>query len=68
MVIGDEEGELWTWSVVDGVPLSKRKEKAHGKAITWTEYRGFQEDSKERPNEMITASADGTVKVWRDSV
>ncbi|KAF5380398.1 hypothetical protein D9615_004529 [Tricholomella constricta] len=33
--------------------------KAHQKVITWTEYHPTD------ANEMLTASADGTVKVWR---
>jgi len=34
--------------------------KAHSKVITWTEHH--PSDS----NEMITSSADGTAKVWRN--
>jgi mitogen-activated protein kinase organizer 1 len=67
VVIGDEDGHIWAWNVVDAKPLPRSHEKAHEKPITWTEYRPFQEDSQDKANEMITASADGLVKVWRDA-
>lgn len=34
--------------------------RAHEKVITWTEHHPTD------ANEMLTASADGTVKVWRN--
>jgi len=59
---GDEEGRVWGWDLVDAtVLLPKPPPKAHEKVITWTEHHPT--DS----GEMITASADGTCKVWRHS-
>lgn len=35
--------------------------KVHNKVITWTEHHPSD------AGEMVTASADGTVKVWRQT-
>lgn len=43
-----------------GTPTGSGKpEKVHDKVITWTEHHPVDKD------EMITSSADGTVKVWK---
>jgi mitogen-activated protein kinase organizer 1 len=34
--------------------------KVHDKVITWTEHHPINAD------EMVTASGDGTVKIWRN--
>ena len=76
VVCGDENGQVWAWDLLDVCPsrsiLSLISEspktkvlqpnpppKAHEKLITWTEHHPTD------AGEMITASADGTVKVWR---
>jgi len=60
VVSGDENGQIWSWDLVtsDAMPPTPPP-KAHEKLITWIEHHPTQKD------EMITASADGTVKVWR---
>lgn len=77
MVCGDENGCIWAWDLVDvsiiiiqEALLSDHTQAAifqpnpppqvHSKVITWTEHHPTQ------PDEMITASADGTVNVWRN--
>lgn len=60
VVCGDEEGRIWSWDLVTGKPANPNPPpKAHTKAITWTEHHPIKND------ELLTASADGTVKVWR---
>ncbi|KAH7923936.1 WD40 repeat-like protein [Leucogyrophana mollusca] len=60
VVCGDEDGRVWAWDLVDATALQpKPPPKVHDKVITWTEHHPSD------PGEMITASADGTVKVWR---
>ncbi|KAH8093913.1 nuclear mRNA splicing protein [Cristinia sonorae] len=60
IVAGDENGMVWAWDLVDAKPLSPNPPpKVHNKVITWTEHHPVED------GEMITASADGTVKVWR---
>ncbi|TDL26057.1 nuclear mRNA splicing protein [Rickenella mellea] len=60
VVCGDENGQVWAWDLVDATPLSPNPPPiVHQKVITWVEHH---------PNdvgEMITASADSSVKVWR---
>jgi len=57
---GDEEGRVWAWDLVDATVLQPNPPpKVHEKVITWTEHHPTD------PGEMITASADGTCKVWR---
>ncbi|KAJ9095014.1 hypothetical protein QFC21_005807 [Naganishia friedmannii] len=58
VLAGDEEGRLWSWRVIDSTPLTSDPPKIHGKVITWVEHHPLHGD------EMLTASADGTVKVW----
>ncbi|KAI6032814.1 WD40-repeat-containing domain protein [Pisolithus orientalis] len=60
VVCGDEDGHVWAWDLVDATILQPNPPpKVHDKVITWTEHHPTQ------PDEMVTASADGTVKVWR---
>ncbi|KAF8322286.1 nuclear mRNA splicing protein [Clavulina sp. PMI_390] len=60
VVAGDENGQVWCWDLVTGNAVAPNPPpKAHNKVITWTEHHPTQQD------EMITASADGTVKVWK---
>ncbi|WOO81468.1 putative WD repeat-containing protein [Vanrija pseudolonga] len=54
VLAGDEDGRLWTWSVLDGTGQSRA---AHSRAIT-----GVLANSNGK--EVITASLDGTIKVW----
>jgi WD40 repeat protein len=81
VVCGDEDGRVWEWDLVDvsftlvfywfiivlTVYLPRQATilqpnpppKAHEKVITWTEHHPTD------AGEIITASADGTCKVWR---
>ncbi|KAL7413237.1 nuclear mRNA splicing protein [Mrakia frigida] len=72
VVCGDEEGRVWAWGVMNSKPLlptttsepsSKpaptKPKKIHDKVVTWVETHPSNGE------EMLTASADGTVKVWR---
>jgi mitogen-activated protein kinase organizer 1 len=79
VVCGVESGAVWAWDLLDvGFnPLSllifpaltvfaqaklmqpNPPPKVHEKVITWTEHHPTES------GEMLTASADGTVKVWR---
>ncbi|KAG2121377.1 WD40-repeat-containing domain protein [Suillus cothurnatus] len=62
VVCGDEDGAVWAWDLVDATVLQPNPPpKVHDKVITWTEHHPID------PGEMITSSADGTVKVWRHS-
>ncbi|KAF9469970.1 WD40-repeat-containing domain protein [Collybia nuda] len=62
VICGDENGQIWAWDLLDAKVLHPSPPpKVHNKIITWTEHHPTD------PNEMITASADGTVKVWRYS-
>jgi mitogen-activated protein kinase organizer 1 len=79
-VCGDERGMVWAWDLVDvrsrppqvtlrmhlNTLLSQATlfqpnppPKVHNKCITWTEQNPVE------AGEIITASADGDVKVWR---
>lgn len=72
VLLGDEDGKLWAWDVLNAKPVETDGRACHKRAITWLEMH---------PNgkEMVTASAgtliqvmrrvtadiaDGTVKVW----
>ncbi|KAF8342211.1 nuclear mRNA splicing protein [Cantharellus anzutake] len=60
IVCGDEDGRVWSWDLLTGKPENPNPPpKAHSKTITWTEQHPTKRD------ELLTASADGTVKVWR---
>jgi mitogen-activated protein kinase organizer 1 len=78
VVCGDEKGTVWAWDLLDVrlcfyflascVDFCKAKPlqpnpppKVHNKVITWTEHHPIEK------GEMFTASADGTVKVWRQA-
>jgi len=59
VICGDENGKIWAWDLLDAKVWSPNPPpQAHQKIITWTEHHPID-------NEMITASADGTVKIWR---
>jgi mitogen-activated protein kinase organizer 1 len=78
VVAGDENGSIWAWDLLDvsrypyvcrwqvselfleqAKPLKPNPPpKVHHKVVTWTEHHPDA-------GELITASADGTVKVWR---
>ncbi|KIM40222.1 hypothetical protein M413DRAFT_446388 [Hebeloma cylindrosporum] len=60
VICGDEQGQVWAWDLVDAKIMQPNPPpKIHDKIITWTEHHPTE------AGEMITASADGTVKVWR---
>ncbi|EIW83279.1 nuclear mRNA splicing protein [Coniophora puteana RWD-64-598 SS2] len=60
VVAGDEDGRIWAWDLVDANVLQPNPPpRVHDKVITWTEHHPTD------AGEMITASADGNVKVWR---
>ncbi|CED84580.1 Conserved WD40 repeat-containing protein [Phaffia rhodozyma] len=60
VVCGDEDGKLWGWGVLDSKPLSKAAPRQiHSKAVLWVETNPIDKD------EMLTAGADGSIKVWR---
>ncbi|KIK09145.1 hypothetical protein K443DRAFT_671641 [Laccaria amethystina LaAM-08-1] len=60
VVCGDEKGVVWAWDLVDAKVLPPNPPpKAHHKVITWTEHHPTD------AGELVTASADGTAKVWR---
>jgi len=60
VVAGDENGAIWAWDLLDAKPLNPNPPpKVHHKVVTWTEHHPTE------AGELITASADGTVKVWR---
>ncbi|KAF8723915.1 hypothetical protein AX14_009021 [Amanita brunnescens Koide BX004] len=60
VVCGDENGMIWAWDLMDAKVLPPDPPpKMHHKVITWTEHHPIE------AGEMITASADGTVKVWK---
>ncbi|PAV18948.1 nuclear mRNA splicing [Pyrrhoderma noxium] len=60
VICGDENGQVWAWDLLDAKPLQPNPPpKVHEKVITWIEHHPTD------PGELITASADGTVKVWK---
>jgi len=62
VICGDEEGRVWAWDLLEATVLQPNPPpKVHNKVVTWTEHHPTEY------GEMITASADGTVKVWRHS-
>ncbi|EPQ31770.1 uncharacterized protein PFL1_01102 [Pseudozyma flocculosa PF-1] len=69
VVMGDEEGKLHVWDLVsrhrrEVIPRDAGAAgKAHPKGILWTEINPLAENG----NEVATAGADGTVKIWRSS-
>jgi len=59
VVAGDENGAIWAWDLLDAKPLQPNPPpKVHHKVVTWIEHHPTE------AGELITASADGTVKVW----
>ncbi|PCH43949.1 nuclear mRNA splicing protein [Wolfiporia cocos MD-104 SS10] len=60
VVCGDEKGMVWAWDLLDAAPLQPNPPpRVHDKVITWVEQHPTES------GELVTASADGTVKVWR---
>jgi len=60
VICGDENGKIWAWDLLDAKVLPPNPPpEVHHKIITWTEHHPTN------GSEMITASADGIVKVWR---
>ncbi|WWD21233.1 hypothetical protein CI109_105717 [Kwoniella shandongensis] len=57
VLAGDEEGKLWAWNVLDAKPLNSSPAPIHKRTITSIEMHP-------KGKEMITASLDGTIKVW----
>ncbi|KAH7108186.1 nuclear mRNA splicing protein [Auriculariales sp. MPI-PUGE-AT-0066] len=59
VIAGDEQGRIWTWDLVDASVMEPNPPPAaHKKVTTWVEQRPND------PNQMVSASADGSVKVW----
>ncbi|PWN36002.1 WD40 repeat-like protein [Meira miltonrushii] len=63
IIAGDETGKIAAWDVLEGSEYFKDAqlpswEKAHSKAVLWTEC------TAQDGGRMITTSADGTVKIW----
>ncbi|KAL4248663.1 WD repeat domain-containing protein MORG1 [Abortiporus biennis] len=62
IMCGDEKGMLWAWDLLDASVLSPNPPPViHDKVITWVEHHPTED------GELITASADGTVKVWKNT-
>ncbi|KIO32189.1 hypothetical protein M407DRAFT_13956 [Tulasnella calospora MUT 4182] len=60
VICGDEEGRIWSWDLLTATPMGTQPPpKVHEKVITWVEHHPTAS------GDMLTASADGTVKVWR---
>ena len=78
VVCGDENGQVWACDLLDvsgcileglqlmgnvqaSVLMPNPPPKVHDKVVSWVEHHPVE------AGEMVTASADGTVKVWRHS-
>jgi len=60
VLCGDEKGLVYAWDLLDGKVLPPNPPpKAHHKVVTWTEHHPTN------ASEYVTASADGTVKIWK---
>lgn len=60
IIAGDEDGRIWAWDLVNATVLSPDPPpKVHAKVVTWVEQRPND------PGQLVSASADGTIKVWR---
>lgn len=64
VVIGDEDGNLVGWDTVtaEKIAVGLKGEAAHAKPILWVEHNP---DTSSQGSEIVTASGDGVVKVWR---
>ncbi|GAA6003377.1 WD40 repeat domain-containing protein [Rhodotorula paludigena] len=56
VICGDEEGKVWRWDLESGAPIGSPF-KAHERAILWTAHHPKEQ-------QLVTAGADGSVKVW----
>ncbi|KAI0028601.1 nuclear mRNA splicing protein [Vararia minispora EC-137] len=57
---GDEAGAVWAWDILDATALQPNPPpQVHHKVVTWIEHHPTE------VGELVTASADGTVKVWQ---
>ncbi|KAH9819190.1 WD40-repeat-containing domain protein [Melampsora americana] len=61
VLAGDEDGLLWAWDLESGKRNAAMSFEAHKKVITWVE------SDPKHPGQLITASADGLVKIWGPS-
>ncbi|CAE6517845.1 unnamed protein product [Rhizoctonia solani] len=59
VLCGDEQGSIWEWDLLEAKAIVADPPKVHDKVITWVEHHPLE------AGEMISASADGVVKVWR---
>ncbi|KIY67170.1 WD40 repeat-like protein [Cylindrobasidium torrendii FP15055 ss-10] len=60
VLCGDEDGRVWEWDLLGATTMAPNPPpNAHKRVITWTEHHPTSD------GEMITASADGTCKIWR---
>ncbi|KAG8788123.1 hypothetical protein FRC15_006087 [Serendipita sp. 397] len=59
VILGDEDGRVWAWDLVTAASLtSDLPPTAHEKVILWTEHHPVAD------NQLLTASADGTIVLW----
>ncbi|KAH9040067.1 hypothetical protein EDB85DRAFT_183985 [Lactarius pseudohatsudake] len=80
IVAGDESGAVWAWDLLDAKPLQPNPlPKVHHKVITWMEHHQHDRigavhytphsyachSTPREAGELLTASADGAVRVWR---
>ncbi|KAF8586681.1 nuclear mRNA splicing protein [Ramaria rubella] len=60
VISGDEQGCVWAWDLVDATSLPPTPPpRIHEKIVTWVEHHPSES------GEMLTASSDGTAKVWK---
>ncbi|KAG8900970.1 hypothetical protein FRB99_005660 [Tulasnella sp. 403] len=62
IICGDENGKVWTWDLLTAAVIGPNPpESIHDKVINWVEHHPSE------PGNMLTASADGTVKIWHNA-
>ncbi|CUA66845.1 WD repeat domain-containing protein 83 [Rhizoctonia solani] len=59
VLCGDEQGKIWEWDLLEAKAVVADPPTVHDKVITWVEHHPLD------AGEMVSASADGIVKVWR---
>lgn len=62
IIAGDEKGQLQAWDVLTANHIAGLHVPSHDKAILWTER------ASKANNTLVTAGADGVVKVWGQSL